>query len=163
MTTSLSFQRSNNGGSEYGFNGLDDTTSTATGTLTGGESVCGDPSAASAAATSAAIRKGLLWQQRDKMFSRWKERFFLLTAEYLQCFRKGTSRITEMGGFIFKIRLSEVEDVQLVDKKGYLTVALTVAKDGSKVLLRKPEGIREWFLDIQVRRTRYSNLLLTRK
>ena len=42
------------------------------------------------------------------MFSRWKERFFILTSNYLQCFKKGTSRITEMGGFIFKLRLSEV-------------------------------------------------------
>ena len=25
------------------------------------------------------VRKGLLWQQRDKLFSRWKERYFILT------------------------------------------------------------------------------------
>ena len=45
------------------------------------------------------------------MFSRWKERFFILTSNYLQCFKKGTSRITEMGGFIFKLRLSEVRRI----------------------------------------------------
>ena len=61
---------------------------------------------------AATLRKGLLWQQRDKMFSRWKERFFILTSNYLQCFKKGTSRITEMGGFIFKLRLSEVRTAQ---------------------------------------------------
>ena len=54
------------------------------------------------------LRKGLLWQQRDKIFSRWKERFFILTEDYLQCFKRGTSRITEMGAFIFKIKLIEV-------------------------------------------------------
>ena len=54
------------------------------------------------------MRKGLLWQQRDKIFSRWKERFFILTEDYLQCFKRGTSRITEMGAFIFKIKLIEV-------------------------------------------------------
>ena len=32
----------------------------------------------------------------------------MLTNEYLQCFRKGTSKISEMGGFIYRIRLSEV-------------------------------------------------------
>ena len=54
------------------------------------------------------LKKGILWQQRDKIFSRWKERFFVLTKDYLQCFKKGTSRITEMGGFIYGIRLTEV-------------------------------------------------------
>ena len=56
------------------------------------------------------MRKGLLWQQRDKIFSRWKERFFILTEDYLQCFKRGTSRITEMGAFIFKIKLVEVRN-----------------------------------------------------
>ena len=68
---------------------------------------------------AATLRKGLLWQQRDKMFSRWKERFFILTSNYLQCFKKGTSRITEMGGFIFKLRLSEVRTVNFVDDSMY--------------------------------------------
>lgn len=48
-------------------------------------------------------KKGLLWQQRDKLFSRWKERYFILTKDYLHCFKKGSSRMTEMGGFIFKV------------------------------------------------------------
>ena len=58
--------------------------------------------------TTTSLLKGVLWQQREKRFSRWKERFFMLTNEYLQCFRKGTSKISEMGGFIYRIRLSEV-------------------------------------------------------
>ena len=56
----------------------------------------------------AAIKKGLMWLQRDRIFSRWKERFFVLTKDSLQCFKKGSSRISEMGGFIFKVRLTEV-------------------------------------------------------
>ena len=63
---------------------------------------------------SAALMKGLLWQQRDKLFSRWKERFFILTSDYLQCFKRGNSRITEMGAFIFKIKLSEVRALSFV-------------------------------------------------
>ena len=53
-----------------------------------------------------ALKKGLLWQQRDKLFSQWKERYFILTTDYLQCFKKGTSRITDglMGEFIFKVK-----------------------------------------------------------
>lgn len=50
-------------------------------------------------------KKGLLWQQRDKLFSRWKERYFILTRDYLHCFKKAgsSSRMSEMGGFIFKV------------------------------------------------------------
>lgn len=94
------------------------------------------------------ICKGLMWQQRDKIFSRWKERFFILTQDYLQCFKKGSSRMTEMGGFIFKLKLSDVNEVELLDKKGYLTVSLVLNKEG-KILLRKPEGIREWFATLK--------------
>ena len=50
------------------------------------------------------LKKGLLWQQRDKLFSRWKERYFVLTKDYFHCFKKATSKITEMGGFIFKVK-----------------------------------------------------------
>ena len=53
------------------------------------------------------LRKGLLWQQRDKIFSRWKERFFVLTPDYLNCFKRGTSRMSEMGEFLFKVRWVE--------------------------------------------------------
>jgi len=94
------------------------------------------------------IKKGLLWQQRDKLFSRWKERFFILTKEYFHCFKKGSSRLTEMGGFIFKVKLSEIECVDLLDKRGYLTICITLIKD-AKIYLRRPEGIREWHSCLQ--------------
>ena len=57
----------------------------------------------SAASDDGVLKKGLLWQQKDKLFSRWKERYFILTKDYFHCFKKATSRITEMGGFIFKV------------------------------------------------------------
>ena len=34
---------------------------------------------------------------------RWKERFFILTKDYLQCFKRGTTQGTEMGTFLFKV------------------------------------------------------------
>ena len=51
-------------------------------------------------------KKGLLWQQRDKLFSRWKERYFILTKDYFHCFKRASSKMTEMGGFIFKVKCS---------------------------------------------------------
>ena len=164
--------------------------------------------------------KGVLWQQREKRFSRWKERFFVISNDYLQCYRKGTSKISEMGGFIYRIRLSEVslyfakrslltpfhflrphgkvlissttskigafskkgpawncaeynrkhkkklfqeyffstksffvwqiEQVELIERRGYLTLRLSLPKEGGKLLLRKTDGIRKWFLTLQV-------------
>ena len=61
-------------------------------------------------ANDANIKKGLLWQQKDKIFSRWKERFFILTKDYFHCFKKGNTRLTEMGGFIFKVILQLIKD-----------------------------------------------------
>ncbi|XP_040581885.2 uncharacterized protein [Lepeophtheirus salmonis] len=49
-----------------------------------------------------------------------------------------------MGGFIFKLKLSDVEKVELVDKRGSLTLGICLSKDG-RIWLRKPEDIREWF------------------
>ena len=51
-----------------------------------------------------------MWQQRDKLFSRWKERYFILTRDLLQVFRKTTSRMTECGQFIASIKLAQVEE-----------------------------------------------------
>ena len=45
--------------------------------------------------------------------------------------------------------LFQVDEVELLDKRGYLTISLTVAREG-KILLRKPEGIRDWFAALKV-------------
>ncbi len=121
---------------------------------------------------SSAQKKGLLWQQRDKLFSRWKERYFILTKDYFHCFKKGSSRLTEMGGFIFKVlfyfvscnfspstffflqlKLADIDNVDLLDKRGYLTICISLLKDG-KIYLRRPEGIKEWFMALQVSRAK---------
>lgn len=47
------------------------------------------------------------------------------------------------------ISLFQVDEVELLDKRGYLTISLNVAREG-KILLRKPEGIRDWFAALKV-------------
>ena len=54
------------------------------------------------------------------------------------------------GDVLFQLRMSEIDDVELLDKRGYLTICVSLVKDG-KVYLRKTEGIREWFRAIRVR------------
>jgi hypothetical protein len=43
-----------------------------------------------------------------------------------------------------QIKLCEVEGVELLDKRGYLTICITVLREG-KVYLRNTEGIRDWY------------------
>lgn len=94
-----------------------------------------------------AIKKGLLWQQRERLFSRWKERYFILTRDYLHCFKRssGPDKISDMGQFIFKIKLVEVETVEWVNRKTYSVIALCLQNRESKILLRAAQGLEEWF------------------
>jgi hypothetical protein len=39
----------------------------------------------------------------EKKFLFCKERFFILTTDYLHCFKRGAAKNTEMGEFIFKV------------------------------------------------------------
>nr|XP_023019079.1 uncharacterized protein LOC111507927 isoform X1 [Leptinotarsa decemlineata]XP_023019081.1 uncharacterized protein LOC111507927 isoform X2 [Leptinotarsa decemlineata] len=96
--------------------------------------------------TAHVIKRGLLWQQRDKFFSRWKERYFILTRDYLYVFRRasGTDRISEMGQFIFKVKLTDLVKIEWENKKTYSTVALILGRDG-KIYLRSSEGLEDWF------------------
>ena len=54
------------------------------------------------------IKKGLMWIQQDKIFSTWKERFVILTTSHLQIFKKGTTKFSDMGTFINKVRPGRV-------------------------------------------------------
>ncbi len=73
-----------------------------------------------------------------------------------------------------QVRLCDVESVDMLDKRGYLTVCLTLGKsssssggagssnhlsssssssstaDGGKIYLRKADGIRDWHSSIKV-------------
>ena len=57
-----------------------------------------------------ATKKGVLWEQQQNrfFFNRWKERFFILTTDYLTCFKKKGSKkqivgMSEMGSFVYKV------------------------------------------------------------
>ncbi|RZC42881.1 PH domain containing protein, partial [Asbolus verrucosus] len=96
--------------------------------------------------STATIKRGLLWQQRKKLFSRWKERYFILTRDYLYCFQRasGADKISEMGQFLFKVKLVDIERVEWENKKTYSIVALVMGRDG-KIYLRTPDGLEDWF------------------
>lgn len=55
------------------------------------------------------------------------------------------------------MKLADVVDVELLDKRGYLTICVSLEKDG-KVFLRKTEGIKEWYKQLAVSILRFSLL-----
>lgn len=65
--------------------------------------------------TASTVRKGLLWQQKDgKLFCRWKERYFILTKDYLSCFKKASALSflgSDMGSFLYKVNLVDVASI----------------------------------------------------
>ena len=50
--------------------------------------------------------------------------------------------------FTIQIRLSEIENLSIEERKGYLTLVLVTVRD-SRLLLRKTEGIRDWQKSIE--------------
>ena len=48
-----------------------------------------------------------------------------------------------------QLRLADVEEVSLLTRKGYLTISLSSSKD-CRILLRRHEGIRDWFNTLKV-------------
>lgn len=57
------------------------------------------------------VKKGVLWQQQSydkfhqRIFSRWKKRYFILTTDYLVCFKRISPKVgrSEMGKFLYKV------------------------------------------------------------
>merc|ERR1712062_470400 len=95
------------------------------------------------------IKKGLMWIQQDKIFSTWKERFVILTTSHLQIFKKGTTKFSDMGTFINKVSLSQVCQLTLEERRGYLTLLLVTASPTVRLLLRRPDGLTDWLASIR--------------
>jgi hypothetical protein len=50
-----------------------------------------------------------MWVQKEKVFSRWKERVVVITEDYLQCFKKGSAQLSHVGSFLFKVQYSSLQ------------------------------------------------------
>ena len=51
------------------------------------------------------LHRALMWVQKGKLLSRWKERFIVITEEYIQCFKKGMAQLSQMGDFMFQVNI----------------------------------------------------------
>lgn len=60
------------------------------------------------------VKKGVLWEHRNydrlssKIFGRWKKRYFILTTDYLVCFKRSVPKVgqSEMGKFLYKVSIA---------------------------------------------------------
>jgi len=87
-------------------------------------------------------KMGLLWQQRDRVFSRWRERLFFLTADSLVSIDTEGRRLGDHA--FLEVPLASVERVELEERRGRLTL-LVVSRDEGRLLLRRGDGLRLWY------------------
>lgn len=77
----------------------------------------------------------------------------MLTRDYLHCFKRATGsineRISDMGQFIFKIKLVDVEKVEWLNRRSYSAISLFLGREG-RVLLRTDAGLEDWFELLEV-------------
>jgi len=89
------------------------------------------------------LLKGLVWQQGSGIFSRWRERFLVLTKDCIRCHKKSSSSCSEYGALLFTLSLVLVSEVRYVERRGYLTLVLEGAGLG-RTYFRRTEDLREW-------------------
>ena len=54
--------------------------------------------------------------------------------------------------------MKDVRSVSLVDRRGYLTVVLELEGDIPGLVVRKPEGLRDWYNIVQKQVTSLTNV-----
>ena len=69
----------------------------------------------------------------------------------IKAFKHKCSKNYKMIYSCFQIKLCDVEEVELLDRRGYLVISVTLTSRGEgKIYLRKTEGIRDWFNSLKV-------------
>merc|ERR1712014_15793 len=100
------------------------------------------------------IKSGFLWVRRDNIFSKWKERFVLLTESRIFGFRTKPYKILSVDSLVFMFSLSKVTLVQPLEKKGELLLYLKCV-NGETMLLRTVAGIVDWVSTLKFACQRY--------
>lgn len=92
------------------------------------------------------------------MWSRWKERYFILTRDYLHCFRRLRNvyrfhvTLSAMGQFIYKLRLANIEDIRWDTFRNVHRISITVRHEAT-IFLRTSddnvEALYHWYTLLQ--------------
>merc|ERR1712079_972442 len=90
------------------------------------------------------VMSGILSYKLDKIFSRWQQQTFVLTNKSLKCYER-SSMSQHNPSLLWKVKLSNIENMDLTTKRGHLTIRLAVHKETHRVLLRSAQDTRVWF------------------
>jgi hypothetical protein len=92
------------------------------------------------------LKKGVVAVQRDRVLSRWRDRYFMLMPDYLACFKKASSTpgvrgggfpsASGMGSFQFKV--SYLNYSRMISLNFTLGCARYGAQDTSQTTVRPP-------------------------
>lgn len=98
---------------------------------------------------------GVMRYKRDLIFGRWQERTFVLTNKYLKSFDRNHMKIAGATSLpqqpqakpqvLWKIKLTDIENMDLTTKRGHLTIKLQVHGENCKVMLRSGQDTKTWF------------------
>jgi len=98
---------------------------------------------------------GVMRFKRDLIFGRWQERTFVLTNKYLKSFDRNHMKIAGATSLpqqpqakpqvLWKIKLTDIENMDLTTKRGHLTIKLQVHGENCKVMLRSGQETKTWF------------------
>jgi len=98
---------------------------------------------------------GVMRYKRDLIFGRWQERTFVLTNKYLKSFDRNHMKIAGATSLpqqpqakpqvLWKIKLTDIENMDLTTKRGHLTIKLQVHGENCKLMLRSGQDTKTWF------------------
>merc|ERR1719244_18318 len=97
------------------------------------------------------VKKGKLYLQSCGFFTRWHERFFVLTNQYLQFYKMnksdGCKKLTSMGEHLFQLKLTELTDIEMIHRNDGLTVFVIEFQDSTRRYIKgeTPQETRDWF------------------
>ena len=86
--------------------------------------------------TDVEVIRGQMWVQRSSLFGQWKERYLVLRGRVLEMHRLE-------GGLVSLIRLSQVKRLELTERRGTLTICVSL--DQGNFYLRRADGLGDWF------------------
>ncbi|XP_037083592.1 uncharacterized protein LOC119103984 [Pollicipes pollicipes] len=105
------------------------------------------PGREGAADDGCTLRKAVLWYCKDTLLSRWnwKERYFILTADYLSCFKKAKSQYSDMGAFLFKLPLASLTGIEWQRMRGQAAVAICDPREGRILIRATQDVLDQWY------------------
>merc|ERR1712215_150575 len=95
------------------------------------------------------LKRGILFQQYEGIFTRWVQRFFVLTTKFIQCFKVNNNKITRMGKFLFQVKLTDLSELDIFERlDGTVVIAMQHKDTKGYIRSETTKDTRDWFMAI---------------